>query len=72
MCITYCTLFGYMYLIGSANPALNAIVPTLGFNISTWSLPFVKDLWIYYKENTGGLERVSDTTTNGTIDQPDV
>lgn len=72
MCITYCTLFGYMSLIGTNNAALNAIVPTVGFNISTWSLPFVKDMWIYYKENTGGLEKVSDATTYGTSDDVDV
>jgi hypothetical protein len=53
MVITYLTLFGYMTLIGTRNAALNAIVPTLGFNISTWSLPHVKDLWIAFKNNTG-------------------
>jgi hypothetical protein len=24
---------------------LNAIVPTLGFNLSTWSLPYVEIVW---------------------------
>ena len=24
---------------------LNAIVPTLGFNLSTWSLPYVEIIW---------------------------
>lgn len=72
MCITYCTLYGYMSLIGTHNAALNAIVPTIGFNISTWSLPFVKNLWIYFKENTGGLERTGDATTYGTSDDIDV
>jgi hypothetical protein len=53
MVITYLTLFGYMTLIGTRNAALNAIVPTLGFNISTWSLPYIKDVWITFKNNTG-------------------
>ena len=47
MVITYWTLFGYMALvIKSKNPYLDAIVPTVGFNISTWSLPYVKEWWI--------------------------
>lgn len=25
---------------------LNAIVPTVGFNLSTWSLPYVKVIWL--------------------------
>jgi len=50
MVVTYCTLFGYMSLIGTKDAYLNAIVPTLGFNISTWSLPYVKELWIRFKE----------------------
>lgn len=62
MIITYVTLFGYMTLIGTENAALNAIIPTLGFNISTWSLPCVKELWISFKTNTGNeLESVKQT-----------
>jgi len=53
MVITYWTLFGYMCIIQTSNPFLDAIVPTVGFNISTWSLPFVKEWWIqvnhYYR-----------------------
>mmetsp|Transcript_3931 Transcript_3931/g.6164 ORF Transcript_3931/g.6164 Transcript_3931/m.6164 type:complete len:176 (+) Transcript_3931:126-653(+) len=45
MVITYITLSGYMYLIGVQDPLLNAIVPTVGFNLSTWSLPWVKKVW---------------------------
>lgn len=46
MMITYWTLFAYMYIIETNNPFLDAIVPTVGFNISTWKLPFVKEWWI--------------------------
>jgi hypothetical protein len=53
MFVTYWTLFAYMYIIGTNQPFLDAIVPTLGFNISTWSLPLVKEWWIqarhYYR-----------------------
>jgi hypothetical protein len=35
-----------MYLINVQAPLLNAIVPTVGFNISTWSLPALKKLWM--------------------------
>lgn len=38
MIITYCALFGYMLFLGVKQPALNAVVPTTGFCLSTWSL----------------------------------
>ena len=38
MVITYFTLFGYMTFLGVKLPALNALVPTTGFFLSTWSL----------------------------------
>jgi len=46
MVVTYWTLFGYMAIIKTNQPFLDAIVPTVGFNISTWSLPHVKVCWI--------------------------
>jgi len=46
MVLTYITLCTYMYLINVPSPFLNAIVPTVGFNLSTWSLPQVKKFWI--------------------------
>jgi hypothetical protein len=54
MIITYITLSWYMYLIGVGAPFLNAIVPTVGFNLSTWSLPSVKKAWMaFYDWNFG-------------------
>ena len=50
MILTYGTLFGYMSLIDVKSPALSAVVPTVGFNLSTWSLPFLKILWIRYND----------------------
>jgi hypothetical protein len=65
MIITYVTLAGYMLIIGSTNPFLNAIVPTVGFNISTWSLPCVKTIWLKYQQKgseVSALGTVTDET----------
>jgi hypothetical protein len=40
-----------MIFLEVSEPALNAVVPTAGFHLSTWSLPFIKDLWIKYEDN---------------------
>jgi hypothetical protein len=46
MTITYLTIYLYMKLvINVSDPELNAVVPTIGFNLSTWSLPSVKRIW---------------------------
>lgn len=45
MLITYGTICGYMALIGINEPLLNAIVPTIGFNLSTWGLNWVRLLY---------------------------
>ena len=52
MVITYFTLYGYMSLIGTEHAALNAIVPAIGFNISTWTLPYIKEVWMSFKDAT--------------------
>jgi hypothetical protein len=36
-------------------PELNAIVPTLGFNLSTWSLPIIKTVWEWCHRNSNHL-----------------
>jgi hypothetical protein len=45
MILTYLTLYLYMRGIKIPNPELNAVVPAIGFNLSTWSLPVVKKVW---------------------------
>ena len=40
-----------MSLIGVKDAYLNAVVPTLGFNLSTWSVSFVKGLWESSRNN---------------------
>lgn len=45
---TYLAIGLYMNAIGVNNPWLNAIVPALGFLLSTLTLPFFKNVWIKY------------------------
>lgn len=45
---TYMAIAIYMYAIGINNPWLNAIIPTVGFLLSTLTLSFVKGFWEKY------------------------
>lgn len=42
---TYLAIAIYMYAIGMNNAWLNAIIPTVGFLLSTLTLSFVKGFW---------------------------
>ena len=42
---TYLAIGLYMYAINIGNPWQNAIVPSLGFFLSTLTLPFFRKLW---------------------------
>lgn len=44
--LTYLVISIFFIFAGITNPFLNAIVPTLGFFLSTLALPFVKKIWI--------------------------
>lgn len=44
--MTYIITAVVFYMIGVNNFLLNAIIPTLGFYLSTLSLPFIKNWWI--------------------------
>jgi len=46
--LTYLVIVIFFYFVGLPNPFLNAIVPTLGFMLSTLSMPFFKRLWAKY------------------------
>lgn len=46
--ITYTFALILMLLINVKQPYLNALVPTLGFYLSTLSLNFVKKIWLKY------------------------
>lgn len=45
MLFTYLSIAAYLYFIVKVDPWVNAIVPTIGFLLSTLSLPFFKNLW---------------------------
>ena len=49
MLFTYLSVGFYMQAIGIASPWLNAIIPSLGFLLSTLTLPFFKSFWISLK-----------------------
>ena len=44
--VTYVITSVVFYFIGVKNFMLNALIPTIGFYLSTQSLPFVKKAWI--------------------------
>lgn len=48
--ITFIIASLVMYFIGVQKYLLNALIPTLGYFLSTQSLPFIKKWWI--KKNT--------------------
>ncbi len=45
---TYLAIAFYLNIINIPNPWLNAIVPSVGFLLSTLTLPFFKSLWLKY------------------------
>lgn len=47
---TYVSIGSYMWAIDVDKPLLNAVIPSLGFTLSTLSLPFFKQLWLKYKK----------------------
>ena len=44
--ITYIIAAFVMHVIGVKNFMLNALIPTLGYYLSTQSLPFIKRWWV--------------------------
>lgn len=47
---TYLSVGLYLQAINISNPWLNAIVPSLGFLLSTLTLPFFKRWWILLRQ----------------------
>lgn len=43
---TYFVTAIFLYFVGVQNSLLSALVPAIGFYLSTQSLPFIKDWWI--------------------------
>lgn len=46
MIFTYLAVLFYFQAIGIKSPYLNAVVPTIGFLLSTLTLPLFKKIWI--------------------------
>ncbi|MBI4152723.1 hypothetical protein HY495_03365 [Candidatus Woesearchaeota archaeon] len=44
--LTYFVVVLFFFTAGLPKPFINSIVPTLGFVLSTFSLPFFKKLWL--------------------------
>jgi polyferredoxin len=44
--MTYIIIVVFLWSIESPNPWFNAIVPTIGFILSTLTLPFFKRFWL--------------------------
>jgi peptidoglycan/LPS O-acetylase OafA/YrhL len=44
--LTYLVVCVFFITIGVSNPFLSAIVPVLGFMLSTFSLEFLKEWWM--------------------------
>lgn len=43
---TYLAIGIYMWAIGISRPWLNAVVPSIGFMLSTLTMPFFKKIWL--------------------------
>ena len=46
MLFTYLAILLYFLAIGISSPYLSAVVPTVGFLLSTLTLPFFKSIWV--------------------------
>lgn len=44
--MTYIVAVLFMYAVGADKPWFNALMPSLGFIISTQSLPYIKKWWV--------------------------
>ncbi len=47
---TYLAIGFYLNAINVENPWFNAIVPSIGFLLSTLTLPYFKNLWIRFNQ----------------------
>ena len=50
---TYLAIAFYLQAIEIQRPWLNAIVPSIGFLLSTLTLPFFKELWLKHLHKNG-------------------
>lgn len=48
---TYLSIGIYMWAIGVGQPLLNAVIPSLGFTLSTLTLPYFKQQWLKNRQS---------------------
>lgn len=48
--LTYILVVVFFHFTGSSQPFINAIVPTLGFLLSTLSISLLKSFWIQFQK----------------------
>jgi len=48
--LTYLVVVAYLHIVIHINPWLNALVPVVGFLISTFTVGYLKKLWIENRE----------------------
>lgn len=48
--LTYFVVVIFFFFAGLPKPFVNSIVPTLGFVLSTLSLPVFKKIWVKYRK----------------------
>lgn len=51
--MTYVVVVIFLWSIDAPNPLLNAIIPTIGFILSTLTLSFFKKLWLKHIHKKG-------------------
>lgn len=44
--LTYLVVVAYLYFVVRIDPWINAIVPVIGFFLSTLTIQFIKNLWL--------------------------
>jgi hypothetical protein len=50
LALTYVVITIFFLVASLPHPFINPIIPTIGFALSTFSLPYFKKIWIKYKK----------------------
>ena len=51
MVLTYLVVVSYLYFVVHINPWVNALVPVIGYLLSTLTISLLKDLWLKNRSN---------------------